>query len=346
MNSLHEIVFGTKGTLVIAEIGINHDGSVDKARRLIDAVAAAGANCIKFQTFRTESFIQPNDSSYKYVSGGVETTEDQYAMFKRLELPYSAFDELFQRARAKGLVPLSTPVDEEAVQLLDDLGVPAFKVGSDDLVHLPFIELVASRGRPLILSTGMATFHEVREAVAAAFSSGCPHVALLHCVSLYPTPDHLVNLERMVALKDEFSECEIGFSDHSEGRVAAVCATALGASIIEKHFTLNCDEPGPDHRFSLDPSGLREFVSDVRKAEAMLKSGEEMSEQERGMATVARRSIHLAVSLEKGTPLSLDHFAFRRPGDGIPPSRARSLVGRSLARDLVAGTKLRLEDVD
>jgi N-acetylneuraminate synthase/N,N'-diacetyllegionaminate synthase len=258
--------------LIIAEVGVNHNGDLDTALKMVDAVAQAGADCVKFQTFSAEEFINDSNETYEYVSQGKVVRESMLEMFRRLELKREAFAALFKRARERGLIPLSTPTDRQAVDLLGELGAPAYKVGSDDLVYTQFLDYVARKGKPMIISTGMATAKDVERAVETIRQAGNDQHVILHCVSLYPTPENEVNLRKVETLREQYGNL-VGFSDHSWGITAALGAVALGACVIEKHFTLDRNMSGPDHRFSADPAELKSLVSEIRRLESNLGTG-------------------------------------------------------------------------
>jgi len=324
---------------IIAEIGVNHNGDADLAMQMIDAVADAGADCVKFQTFAAEEFCS-RDEVYEYMSGGKVVRESMLEMFRRLELRRDEFARLFAHARKRGLIPLSTPADIAAVELLDKLGVGAFKVGSDDLVHTPLIRHIAAKQKPVIISTGMAEAEDVERAVGAIKSAGNEQMAVLHCVSLYPTPPDRVNLSRIVALRERFG-LPIGFSDHSFGITAAIAAVVLGACILEKHFTLDRDMPGPDHRFSADPAELAALVRGVREAELELGGGAaKLSDEERRMAELCHRSIVAARDIAPGEVLTEACLGFRRPGTGIKPYDLDRVVGRRVSRPIAGGSAI------
>ncbi len=325
---------------IIAEVGVNHNGDSELAMKMIEAVAQAGADCVKFQTFRAQEFVNDAEETYTYKSQGREVTESMLEMFQRLELKPEVFARLFEYARELGLVPLSTPTDREAVDLLDELGTGAFKIGSDDLFYTPFLEYVAAKGKPVILSTGMAELEDVERAVAAVRGAGNDRIALLHCVSLYPTPDDQVNLHRIAALRERFG-LAVGFSDHSSGITAALGAVALGGCMVEKHFTLDRNLPGPDHWFSADPAELRELVSALRRVEAHLGAGDvALGEGEQDMASLAHRSIVASADLPAGHCIGEGDLAFRRPGTGLMPYEMDKVIGRRTRGAVAAGTLL------
>lgn len=331
---------------VIAEIGVNHNGDADTALRMIDAIADTGADCVKFQTFHADEFCNSTDETYEYVSQGKVVRESMLEMFRRLELKYDEFSRLFNHARQRGLIAMSTPTDVRAVEALQRLGVGGFKVGSDDLVYTPFLQHVARTGKPMIISTGMADAADVERAAATIQDAGNDQLVILHCVSLYPTPLEQVNLRRIETLRSMY-DCPIGFSDHSFGITAALGAVSLGACVIEKHFTLDRDMPGPDHRFSADPSELTAMVREIRALESNLGSGRfAVSAAEKEMAALARRSIVLERDRKAGTVLKAEDLVFRRPGTGMMPYRINEVIGRRLIRDTAAGTPISLSHLE
>lgn len=333
-----------KGCRVIAEIGVNHNGDPEIAHKMVDAVADMGCDCVKFQTFSAEEFCNDPKEMYEYISQGKVVRESMLGMFKRLELRREEFAKLFAHARQRGLVPMSTPTDRAAVDLLEGLGVDAYKIGSDDLVYTPFLDYVARKGKPVIISTGMAAIGDVDRGVRAIEAAGNDQVAILHCISLYPTPDEDVNLSRIPALKTLFPDKTVGFSDHTWGITAALGAVALGATIVEKHFTLSNDMPGPDHRFSADPEQLGGLVREVRKLEAMLGSPRfSLSKAEADMAALCHRSIYAARDLPAGHVLAESDFVYRRPGTGLMPYETDALIGRKLRHGLTQGMALRFD---
>ena len=328
---------------VVAEVGVNHNGDPELAARMVDAAAEAGADAVKFQTFRADEFVADSAGPYEYASQGRTVREPMRDMFRRLELDRDRHAELFERARSRGLVPLSTPADTDAVDLLAGLGVGAFKVGSDDLVHAPLLEYVASKGKPVILSTGMATEADVDRAVSTVRGAGASSIILLHCVSEYPAPDESVNLRKMATLRARYGT-PVGFSDHTFGTVAAVAAVALDACLIEKHFTLDRGLPGPDHRFSADPAELAALVRDVRRVERSLgDSALVPTPAEVEMAALAHRSIVAARDLPGGHRLEAGDLAYKRPGTGLRPYDRERVLGRSIRHPVTAGTPLTLD---
>ncbi len=322
---------------LVAEAGVNHNGDVELARQLVDAAAAAGADAIKFQTFVAEGVASAEAPKAGYQLATTDGDESQLEMLRRLELGRDAFAELKERTEAHGLAFLSTPFDVASVDLLDELGVAAFKVASPDLTNLPLLEEIARRGRPVILSTGLADLEEVVFAVDAARAAGASDLIVLHCVSEYPAAPADANLRAMATMAERLG-VPVGYSDHTEGVEVALAAVALGACMLEKHFTLDRSLPGPDHRASLEPDELAELFADARRVEAALGDGVKApTEAERENAAVVRRSLAAAGDLAAGVELTRELLTALRPGTGIPPARIDEVVGRRLRRDLARG---------
>ena len=331
---------------IIAEVGVNHNGDANIAHTMVDAIADAGADCVKFQTFRAAEFVNGDDEIYEYISQGKVVRESQLAMFSRLELEGEVFADLFEHVRQRGLIPLSTPTDKKTADLLESLGVGGYKIGSDDLVYTQFLEYVGSKNKPVILSAGMADVEDIERAIAAIGSVSNSQVCILHCVSLYPTPDNVVNLQKIPAMAHRFS-VPVGFSDHSEGIIAAMGAVALGACVVEKHFTLDRNMAGPDHRFSADPPELAEMVAGIRRIEATLGTSDiKPTAGEIDMREIARRSIVAAQDLPVGHIIVADDLAYQRPGTGLMPYQAECLLGKPVRIALAAKALIELNDVE
>ena len=316
---------------IAAEIGINHGGDIALARRMIDAAADAGADAVKFQNYRTEDFISDRTLTYEYLSRGQPVVESQFDMFKRCELRPENLVALAQHCENRDVIFFSTPTSEAGIADLVRSGAPLLKNGSDYLVHLPLIRAMARSGLPTVLSTGMATIGEIEDAVIAFREAGGRELVLLHCTSTYPTPDQDANLRKIPTLARMFG-CPVGFSDHTWGSVAAVGAVTLGACFVEKHFTTDRDLPGPDHRFSSDPTEFRALVDAVRRVETCLGTpaiGPTPSETQGRMNF--RLSCVAATDLESGRALQPGDIAFRRPAGGLAPKLAEQLYGRRLA---------------
>jgi N,N'-diacetyllegionaminate synthase len=319
---------------IVAEAGVNHNGELQLAQRLVDAAAEAGADAVKFQTFKASELISAAAPKADYQKTTTGSENSQLEMVRRLEMPEEMTRAVADYAGARKVLFLSTGFDEESIDLLDELGVPAFKVGSGDLTALPLLEFIGSKRKPVILSTGMSYMEEVEAAVRTLGSSGCPSVALLHCVSSYPADLRSANLRAIQTLKEAF-KTPVGFSDHSLGNELAIAAVALGANIIEKHITLDNTLPGPDHKASLTPNAFREMVSAIRLVEASCGNGiKKPTPCEQNVREVARRSIVAACTIPRGTMITREMLAFKRPGTGISPAEWKSIVGKRSLRDI------------
>lgn len=326
--------------VVVAEAGVNHNGDLDLAARLVAIAAEAGADAVKFQTFCAERIVTPQAPKAAYQQRTTNPGESQLEMLRRLELSAEAHHTLQRAAQERGILFLSTPFDEESADFLEGLDVPAFKISSGDLTNLPLLAHVARKSRPMLLSTGMASMAEVEAAVRTISEAGNDHLVLLHCVSAYPAPAQEVNLRAMQTLAKEFG-VPVGYSDHTAGINVALAAVALGACVIEKHVTLDRSLPGPDHQASLVPEELAELVRGVRAVESALGHGrKEPSACEIGTMTAARKSLVAARNLSSGTVLTEPLIAVRRPGHGLPPALRPQLVGRVVTRHVTAGEVL------
>jgi N,N'-diacetyllegionaminate synthase len=330
---------------VVAEAGVNHNGSVEMALQLVDAAAEAGADAVKFQTFRAEAVVLSDAPQAAYQRARAPAGS-QLEMLRRLELPADAWPSLMARAGERGIAFLSTPFDIGSVALLAELGVPAFKIGSGDLPNLVLLRAVAAHGRPVLLSTGMADMAEVEAAVDDLRRHGDPPLVLLQCTSAYPAPAEDANLRAMATLRDRFG-VPVGYSDHTLGISTATAAAALGAAMIEKHLTLDRSLPGPDHAASLEPSAFRELVGAVRDAWVALGDGTKAPRPpELDASHAARRSLVAGRAIARGAVLGADDIGAMRPAGGIPPLRLDELIGRRAARDLRAHELLSPEDLD
>lgn len=330
---------------IIAEAGVNHDGDVAVGRALAAAAAEAGADAVKFQSFRADRLATARASKAPYQLATTAPAESQFDMLRRLELDREAHRTIANECREIGIAFLSTPFDEDAVDMLAELGVPFFKVGSGELTHFRFLAHVAATRRPILLSTGMATLGEVEQAVSVIETHGNRQITLLHCVTAYPARAHDMNLRAMETLRLTFGY-PVGFSDHSEGTEVAIAAVALGACVIEKHLTLDRTRPGPDHAASLEPSEFAHLVRAVRNVEAAMGTGEKRpTDAERVNARVARRSLVAAADLTAGTSLTAEMFALKRPGDGLADADLPRIVGRRLRRSLSADEPLSWDDI-
>jgi N,N'-diacetyllegionaminate synthase len=329
--------------LLIAEAGVNHNGCLDMALRLVDAAAEAGADVVKFQTFKSEEVVSPLAPKADYQVRNTGTTESQLDMIRKLELPDEAFRTILMHCRARGITFLSTPFDRRSADLLEEMGVQAFKIPSGEITNHPFLTHVARKGKPLIVSTGMSDLEEVAAALAVITAADNRSVVLLHCVSNYPAVPSSVNLRAMKTLEQGF-DVPVGYSDHTEGISVPLGAVALGACIVEKHFTLDRKLPGPDHRASLEPKELAALVQGVRDVQSALGDGvKKPVAEELSTAAVARRSLVAACDLQAGTVLTENMVAIRRPGTGLPPADLARILGRRLNQDILAGHLFTLE---
>jgi N-acetylneuraminate synthase len=339
MSAAPAIVLGGRSigdgrSFVVAEAGVNHNGDMALALRLVDAAAAAGADAVKFQTFRTDALVSRVAPKAGYQ---VETTgagESQRAMLARLELSDAQHAELRDRAAARGIVFFSAPFDEASADALERLGVAVFKIPSGEITNTPFLRHIARKARPMILSTGMSTLAEVDAAVAAIRDAGDPPLVVLHCLSAYPAAAAEVNLRAMAVLRDRYG-VPAGFSDHTLGIDISLAAAALGAAVIEKHLTLDTALPGPDHRASLEPAEMAALVRGIRTIEAALGDGDKRPmPSEEDTRNVARKSLVAARALKAGERLTRAAVAIKRPGTGIPPADLDRALGRILRHDL------------
>jgi N-acetylneuraminate synthase len=325
---------------VIAEAGVNHNGDIDLAKQLIDKAARAGADAVKFQTFKADAVVTREAPKAEYQLRTTGNEESQFEMLRRLELSEGAHYELKAYCAEANLMFLSTPFDEDAADFLEELGVAAFKISSGDLTNLPLLEHIARKGKPVILSTGMSDLEEVESAVTAMQHSGCDRLALLHCVSNYPADPKEINLRAMRTMEERF-QIPVGFSDHSQGIDISLAAVALGACIVEKHFTIDRNLPGPDHQASLTPNELVLLVEGIRKVELALGDGKKRpAPSEIATARIARRSLTAAQNISSGSRLAREMIALKRPGTGMPPSELASVIGKTALRDIREGELL------
>ncbi|AIE86637.1 N-acetylneuraminate synthase [Fimbriimonas ginsengisoli] len=331
--------------LFIAEAGVNHNGDLALAVELIDAAKAAGADAVKFQSFKTDQLVTRSAAKADYQKRSTDAEESQFEMVRRLELSEEAHEQLIQRCKDVGIQFMSTPFDEESAAMLARLGVPCYKLPSGEVTNLPFLRHVAGYGVPIILSTGMSTLAEVDQAVQAILETGNDRLALLHCVSNYPADPADVNLRAMHTMDTAFG-LPVGYSDHTTGFEVTLAAVALGARIIEKHFTLDRNLPGPDHKASLEPDEIAAAVRGVRVVESALGTGRKVpAASEANTASVARRSLVAARDLPAGTRLSEADIAILRPGTGLPPAMLPHLVGMTLSHPVSAGDLFRLDAI-
>ncbi|OAN49248.1 N-acetylneuraminate synthase [Paramagnetospirillum marisnigri] len=330
---------------VIAEAGINHNGKLALALELVDAAAAAGADAVKFQTFKSDKVVSPiaDKAEYQMLTTGEQ--ESQLDMVRKLELSFDDFRTISRHCRDRGILFLSTPFDDDSIGFLNDLDMPLFKVPSGEITNFPYLARIAATGRPVIMSTGMATLGEVDEALRVLHQGGCDHIAILHCVSNYPAAFEDSNLRAMDTLRAAFG-LPVGYSDHTLGIEVALAAVAREACILEKHFTLDKTMVGPDHTASLDPSELAALIRGVRLIESALGHGrKEPCAAEVNTAQVARRSLFLGRDMAEEEEITLPDLIALRPAGGISPAQSRMVIGRRTRRPLAAGTRLEWEDI-
>lgn len=330
---------------IIAEAGINHNGSLDTAKKMIRAAKACGADAVKFQTFKAEEFISDPKEMYSYKTCGKIIRESMYDMFKRYEFSPKVYKVISDYCKKTGITFFSTPQNISDLKILLDIGIPAIKVGSDDLVNLPLIEYYARQGLPVIISTGMAYLKEVEDAVRIVRRHNA-RLAILHCVSSYPAGFEEMNLARIAVLKSKFPDAIIGFSDHSMGVQASTAAAALGAKIIEKHFTLNKNMKGPDHSFSMDPQELSDLVKAVRNIEKALGTPEiSPSKKEQKMRIACYRSLVAARDIRAGERLKASDLFAKRPGTGMLARDINLLINRKTKRAVKKDHMISLKDL-
>lgn len=330
---------------VIAEAGVNHNGSLELAKKLVDAAAEAGADAVKFQTFKAERLISAIAPKAEYQKETTGTAERQLEMVRRLEMSAEMTRAVASYAASRGILFLSTGFDEESADLLNEIGVPAFKIGSGDLTNVPLLAFIAGKKRPVILSTGMSFLEEVQTAVQTLQEAGCRDLALLQCVSSYPANPQDANLNVLKTLRDTF-DVPIGFSDHSLCNEIAIAAVALGANIIEKHITIDPSLPGPDQRVSLTSEKFRSLVQSIRTVEAARGDGIKKPQRgEENVREVARRSIVAACAIPSGAILTREMLSFKRPGTGISPAQWKNVIGKRAICEIPADTLINLKDL-
>ena len=321
-------------TIIIAEAGVNHNGSMTIARQLIDAAAIAGVDYVKFQTFKTENLVSADAPTAEYQKNATHETS-QFAMLKRLELSEAQHLELIDYCKEKGVKFLSTAFDMDSIDLLARLNLDLWKIPSGEITNYPYLAKIASFGQPIVMSTGMCDHADIANALNALLENGAKKedITILHCNTQYPTPMEDVNLLAMLSIGETFG-VKVGYSDHTQGIEVPVAATALGATIIEKHFTLDKTMEGPDHKASLEPHELSAMVSAIRNIEKALGNGEKCaSASETPNKAIARKSIVASRPIKQGEVLCEDNITVKRPGNGISPMRWNEVIGTTATRD-------------
>ena len=302
---------------IIAEAGVNHNGSLELAKKMAYEAKEAGVDAVKFQTFKSEKIVSRYADKADYQKKTTDASENQLAMLKKLELSYDNFKELKDYCDEIGILFLSTPFDLESIDFLDSIGMSLYKIPSGDITNYPYLVKIAGKGKKVILSTGMCYLDEIEAAVKVLNDNGCNDIVILHCNTEYPTPYKDVNLNAMQEIKEKFN-VTVGYSDHTEGIEVPIAAVAMGAKVIEKHFTLDRNMEGPDHKASLEPDTLRQMVTSIRNIELALGNGDkEPSESECKNRDIARKSIVAACGIKKGEYFTESNITVKRPGSGI-----------------------------
>lgn len=323
-----KLIGESRPVFIIAEAGVNHNGDLSLAKKLIDAAVKCGADAVKFQTFTTELLVTEMAEQAAYQSKNIGKVESQYKMLKRLELSEKDHYILRDYCKKNEIIFLSTPFSEKDADFLETVGVPAYKIPSGEITNLPFLEHVAKKDKPLIISSGMSSLEEIRAAVNIIKRAGNQNLVILHCTSNYPAVPASLNLRAIKTIHAEFGAL-VGYSDHSEGSMASVLAVALGACVIEKHFTLNKNMAGPDHGASLNLAELESFVKSIREAEVMLGSSEKKcTPEEVNSKTLGRKSIVAKRDISAGAVIAHGDLIMKRPGSGLPSVETKKVIGK------------------
>ena len=319
--------------IIIAEAGVNHNGNIEIAKKLIDVAAESGADYVKFQTASLDGIVSKSAkmSQYQIENIGVETSQKE--MLRKLLLPYEAFEELYEYCKTRNIAFLSTPFDIESIDFLDDLGVPFWKIPSGEITNYPYLKHIGQTGKPVIMSCGMSTLEEVESAIRVLKENGTTNISIMHCNTDYPTKMSDVNLRAINWLEEKLG-VPVGYSDHTLGIEVPIAAVAMGAGVIEKHFTLDRNMEGPDHVCSLEPAELKQMIKSMRNIEQALGEREKkVTDSEKQNIEVARKSIVCAKRIKCGETISEDMLTTKRPGNGINPMLWEQVIGKSSNRD-------------
>jgi N-acetylneuraminate synthase/N,N'-diacetyllegionaminate synthase len=329
----NKIIGDNQPVFIIAEAGVNHNGSLKLAKKLIKIASKAGADAVKFQTFSADRLVIKNAPKAKYQKISTDINESQYEMLKKLELSKEDHQKLINYSKKFNIIFLSTPYDKESVDLLKELNVPLFKISSGSLTDLPLIKYIAKINLPMIVSTGMATIEEISETIQTIKKMN-NKIILLHCTSNYPTRIIDVNLKAIQTLKLIF-KLPVGYSDHTQGIIAPIAATALGARVIEKHFTLSKNLPGPDHKASLDPNELKKMIDSIRETEKILGKGiKKPVKSEMEIRRILRTSIVANIDIPKETVITERTLTIKRPGIGLTPKYMKKIIGKKAKKNI------------
>ena len=324
-----------KHVFIIAEAGVNHNGYIVLAKKLIDSAYEAGADAVKFQTFKAEKLISKNAPKAEYQKQTTDSNESQYDMIKKLELDVETHRELLSYCKRKNIIFLSTPFDLDSIDLLNKLGLNIFKIGSGEITNLPYLRKIGSLKKKVIISTGMSDLGEIEDALNILISSGTSkeNITVLHCNTEYPTPIEDVNLKAMLTIKNAF-DIKVGYSDHTLGIEVPIAAVALGATVSEKHFTLDKTMEGPDHKASLEPHELKQMICSIRNIEKAMGDGiKKPSLSEKKNINIARKSLVASKEIKKGEIFSENNLTVKRPGNGISPMRWDEFIGKVATKD-------------
>lgn len=318
---------------IIAEAGVNHNGSLELAKKLVDSAKDSGADCIKFQTFIAKNIASKNADKAEYQKQQINSDESQLEMLSKLELTFNEFVELNEYCNSKKIEFLSTAFDFESIDFLKSLNMKKWKIPSGDITNLTYLIKIAKLNKPVILSTGMSTMDDIRKAIHVLRDNGSGEITVLHCTTEYPTPFEDVNLKAMETIYKEF-DVSVGYSDHTRGIEIPIAAAAMGATVIEKHFTLDRNMEGPDHKASLEPAELKAMVSAIRNVEKAIGTGEKKpAESEKKNMVIARKSIIAKQKINKGEVFTEENLTIKRPGNGISPMRWFEVIGKKAVRN-------------
>ena len=320
---------------LIAEAGVNHNGQLELAKKIVDEAKEAGADCIKFQTFIAKNIVSKSAAKAEYQKRQTDVHESQFDMLKKLEISFDEFIELSEYCREKDIEFLSTAFDFDSIDFLNSLNMKRWKIPSGDITNLPYLIKIARLGKPIILSTGMSTLEDIRVAIAVLKENGAGDITVLHCTTEYPTPFEDVNLNAMLTIQNEFG-VSVGYSDHTKGIEIAIAAVAMGATVIEKHLTIDRSMEGPDHKASLEPDDFKMMVSAIRNVEVAIGNGEKKpADSERKNMSIARKSIIAKRDILKGEYFTEENLTVKRPGNGISPMKWFEVIGQKALRNFV-----------